>query len=102
MERAYLKSATAKEWFISFSDPFAMDSVQRSLSFLQETIDRLAGQRILLRFLVEARQAREADPVIVVAPAEEAKIAEASKDANVQKILSMFKGKIRLPDEPSE
>jgi DNA polymerase III subunit gamma/tau len=102
MERAYLKSATAKEWFISFSDQFAMDSVQRSLSFLQETIDRLAGQRILLRFLVEARQAREADPVIVVAPAEEAKIAEASKDANVQKILSMFKGKIRLPDELSE
>jgi len=103
MERARLKNATEKEWTISFGDKFAMDAVQRSQAFIQETLDRLVGQRIQMRYVQEARSPNEENPEVVVSPVAEQKIAEASKDAKVQKILEMFKGKIRLPDdEPSK
>ena len=100
MERAYLKTATEGEWIVSFPDKFAMDSVQRSQPFIQETVNRIAGKHIILRYVFEPREAKEAvSQVVVVSPAAEEKLAKAQKDASVQKILEVFKGKIRLPDD---
>jgi len=99
LERARLKTATEAEWLISFADKFAMDSAQRSQQFIQETLERLAGRRIVVRYVHEPRTAgSEEDEVVVASPEAEQKMAEAGKDAGVQKILQMFKGKIRMPE----
>jgi hypothetical protein len=98
MERSYLKSATEKEWLVSFPDKFAMDSVQRSLSFILETLATICGVPMQMRFVHEARETRETSPMIIAAPEVEEKMAAASQDANVQKVLQMFKGKIRVPE----
>ena len=99
LERARLKTATDAEWLISFADKFAMDSAQRSQQFIQETLERLAGRRIVVRYVHEPRTAgSEEDEVVVASPEAEQKMAEAGKDAGVQKILQMFKGKIRMPE----
>jgi hypothetical protein len=100
MERAYLKSAAGNEWVVSFSDKFAMDSVQRSQPFIQETVNRIAGRHIILRYIQEARAAKDtSEPEVIVSPVAEEQLAKARKDENVQKILNVFKGKIRLPEE---
>lgn len=95
MERAYLKSATASEWVVSFPDKFAMDSVQRSHPFIIETAAALLGRTILIRFVHEARETRETAPMVIASPEAEEKVSAASQDANVKKVLQMFKGKIR-------
>lgn len=99
MERAYLKSATAGEWLVSFPDKFAMDSVQRSSAFILETLAAVCGRSVQIRFVHEARETRETSPMVIAAPEAEEKLATASQDANVQKVLQMFKGKVRLSDE---
>ena len=99
MERAYLKSATNTEWVVSFPDKFAMDSVQRSSGFILETLAALCGRAVQIRFIYEARETRETSPMIIAAPEAEEKLATVSQDANVQKVLQMFKGKIRLSEE---
>jgi len=99
MERAYLKSATSAEWVVSFPDKFAMDSVQRSASFILETLAAVCGRAVQIRFVYEARETRETSPMIMAAPEAEERLATASQDANVQKVLQMFKGKIRLSEE---
>ena len=98
MERAHLKSAGPDEWVIGFVDTFAMDSVQRAGPFLLETAAALAGRPIKIRFVQEAEDRREGEEAtVVVASVVEEKAREAVKDARVQKVLDVFKGKIREP-----
>ena len=92
MERAHLKSAAAREWVIGFADAFAMASVQRNQAFLEETVAAVAGYPIKIRFVQEAADRREGEEAtVVVTPLAEAPL----KDARVQKVLDVFKGRVR-------
>lgn len=99
MERARLKSANEADWLIGLPDPFALDSVNRSLAFVTEVLTKIAGKPIRVRVELDKRAPGD-DAVVVVAPVAEAKTAAVSKDPKVQKVLDVFKGKIRLPEEP--
>jgi hypothetical protein len=96
MERAHLKSANETEWVIGFGDAFAMASVQRNQGFLEETIAALVGHPIKVRLIQDVQDRREPDAVSVVVPsvADEERRA-VTQDARVQKVLDVFKGKIR-------
>jgi DNA polymerase-3 subunit gamma/tau len=92
MERAHLKSATAAEWVIGFADAFAMASVQRNQIFLEETVAAVAGGPVRVRLVQQASDRREGEEVtVVVAPLADAPV----KDARVQKVLDVFKGRVR-------
>jgi len=96
MERARLKSATDTEWVIGFVDAFAMSSVQRSNDFLVETAAAVAGRPIKIRYVQDVQDRREGEAVTVVVPS----VAEEQRrvvveDVRVQKVLDVFKGKIR-------
>jgi Na+-transporting NADH:ubiquinone oxidoreductase subunit NqrA len=96
MERARLKSATETEWVISFVDAFAMGSVQRSQVFLEETVTALAGRPVKIRFVLEVQDQREGEAATVVVPSVlDEKRRVVAQDARVQKVLDVFKGKIR-------
>ena len=96
MERARLKSATPAEWVIGFADAFAMSSVQRSQDFLHETIAAVAGRPVRVRFVQEAQDRREGEAAVVVVPSvAEERQRVVVEDARVQKVLDVFKGKIR-------
>jgi len=101
MERAHLKSAAASEWVIGFADAFAMSSVQRSQAFLEETAAAAAGRPIKIRFIqsVLAPDRREGnDATVVVLPLAEEKTRAAVQDVRVQKVLDVFKGRVRNED----
>jgi hypothetical protein len=100
MERAHLKAATASEWVIGFADRFAMESAQRSQSFIAEALARLAGRPVDIRFVQETRLPSD-DGEIVASPVDEEAMAAAAKNEKVQKVLNVFKGKIRAP-EPTD
>ena len=96
MERAHLKSATEAEWVIGFLDAFAMASVQRSQGFLEESVAAIAGHPLRIRFVQDSQDQREGESATVVVPS----IADEQRrvvvqDARVQKVLDVFKGKIR-------
>jgi hypothetical protein len=96
LERAHLKSATATEWVIGFADAFALASVQRNQVFLEETIAAVAGHPLKVRFVQQALDRREGeDATVVVLPVAEEKTRAAVQDVRVQKVLDVFKGKIR-------
>ena len=96
MERAHLKSATAAEWVIGFHDAFAMSSVQRSQDFLLEMVAAVAGRPMRVRFVQEVQDRREGETATVVVPSiVEEKRRVVVEDARVQKVLDVFKGKIR-------
>ncbi len=96
MERAHLKSAGDAEWVIGFGDAFAMASVQRNQGFLEETISTVAGHPIKVRLVQDGQERREPEAISVVVPsvADEERRA-VTQDARVQKVLDVFKGKIR-------
>lgn len=98
MERAHLKSAGEAEWVIGFADAFAMASVQRNQSFLEETVTALVGRPIKVRFIQEAqvqeRREGEETMVVVPTPADQSR-RTVTQDARVQKVLDVFKGTIR-------
>jgi len=99
MERAHLKSATDAEWVIGFVDAFAMASVQRNQGFLDETVAGLAGRPVKIRFVQELEDRREGEEATVVVPsvaAQERRVIV--ENAQVQKVLDVFKGKIRTVD----
>ncbi len=99
MERAFLKSADTGEWVVAFPDAFSMAAVQRSQAYVMETLQALAGRAVALRFIHEARETRENSPMeIVAAPVGDEKMAAVSQDANVRKVLDVFKGRVRTPD----
>jgi hypothetical protein len=92
MERAHLKSATEHEWVIGFVDAFAMISVQRNQTFLEQTVAAVAGHPIKIRFVQEPADRREGEEAtVVVTPVADAPL----KDARVQKVLDVFKGRVR-------
>jgi DNA polymerase-3 subunit gamma/tau len=97
MERAHLKTATESDWLIGFADAFAMASVQRGQAFLEETLAAVAGRRIRVRFVqqpvAEPREGEES--TVVVLPVAEEKTRAAVQDVRVQKVLDVFKGKVR-------
>jgi len=96
LERAHLKSATAAEWVIGFADAFAMSSVQRNQAFLEETVAAVAGRPIKVRLVQQTLDRREGeDATVVVLPVAEEKARAAVQDVHVQKVLDVFKGKIR-------
>jgi len=95
MERSYLKTAQASEWVVAVPDKFALDSLQRSQSALLETLARIAGRSMTLRFVQETRDTRESAPMIVGAPEPDEKVAVVMQDARVQKVLDVFKGRVR-------
>jgi len=98
MERAYLKSA-GSEWVIAFVDRFAMDAVARSQSFIQETIQKIAGKAIPLRFVHEVRETRETAPMeVIAAPVVEQQVTAAVSDPGVRKVLDVFKGRVRTTE----
>lgn len=99
MERAYLKSVGG-EWVIAFVDRFSMDAVVRSQSFVQETIQKIAGRPFPVRFVHEARETRETAPMeIVAAPVAEQEMSAAVSDPSVKKVLDVFKGRVRSSEE---
>ena len=102
MERAYLKSATPKEWVVSFADKFAMDSVLRAQTFVQESLLKVTGQPVGLRCIQESRERRETDPMVIAVPPAEEQVSAAVQDAQVQKVLQVFRGKIRPADADSD
>jgi len=96
LERAHLKSATATEWVIGFSDAFAMASVQRNQAFLEETAAAVVGSPIKIRLVHQVLDRREGeDATVVVLPVAEEKTRAAVQDVRVQKVLDVFKGKVR-------
>jgi hypothetical protein len=96
MERAHLKSTSAAEWVIGFTDAFAMSSVQRSQVFLEETAAAVAGRPIKIRIIQELLDRREGEEATVVVPSiAEEKVRATAQDARVQKVLNVFNGKIR-------
>jgi hypothetical protein len=99
MERAHLKSAGPSEWVIGFVDAFAMASVQRNLVFLEEMVAAVVGRPIKVRLLQQARDRREGeDATVVIASMTEEKERTISQDAGVQKVLNVFKGRVRPTD----
>ncbi len=102
MERAYLKSTTPKEWVVSFADKFAMDSVIRAQGFIQEILVKITGQPVALRCVQETRERRETDSMVVAAPADEERLSAVTQDAQVRKVLGVFRGKIRPQDQAGE
>jgi len=96
LERAHLKSAAASEWVIGFVDAFALASVQRNQAFLEETVAAVVGRPIRVRLVQQALDRREGeDATVVVMPVSEEKTRAAVQDVRVQKVLDVFKGKIR-------
>jgi hypothetical protein len=96
MERAHLKSASSDEWVIGFTDSFALAAVGRAQALLLETASALAGRPMKVRLVQEAQDRREGeDSTVVVASVVEEKARETVQDARVQKVLDVFKGKIR-------
>jgi len=99
LERARLKSAEGSDWVISFTDPFAMAAVQRAQSFVVETLTILAGQPIRVKFSQDEPDRREGSTTVTVAPEIDRDVvppvASAFQDPHVQKVLDVFKGKIR-------
>src|SRR5258708_7937158 len=99
MERARLQSASDKEWVIALPDKFAVDLVSRSQALIQETLAKIIGHPVNLRFIQGGpAPANEADD-LVVTPSPQERLDERQtavmKDAGVQKILHAFKGRIR-------
>ena len=75
-----------------------MASVQRSQVFLEETAVAVAGRTIKIRFIQDAPipERREGeDATVVVLPLADEKTRAAVQDVRVQKVLDVFKGKIR-------
>ena len=98
MERAHLKAATAVEWVIGFEDAFAMASVQRNQAFVEEMAAMAAGLPIKVRFVQQPADRREGEEAtIVVSAVADEKRKIAVQDVRVQKVLDVFKGKIREP-----
>ena len=96
LERAHLKSATDKEWLIGFVDAFAMESVQRNQAFLDETVTAVVGHPIKVRLVQQAIDRREGEEAtVVILPVAEEKARAAVQDVRVQKVLDVFKGKVR-------
>jgi DNA polymerase-3 subunit gamma/tau len=96
MERAHLKTATDSEWVIGFGDAFAMASVQRNQGFLEETVSTLAGRPVKVRLVQDVLDRREGEEATVVVPTATVEPRrEVVQDARVQKVLDVFKGKIR-------
>jgi DNA polymerase-3 subunit gamma/tau len=102
MDRARLQSANEKEWVIAFPDKFAMDLVQRSKALIEETLAKIAGKSMLVRFVQGVVPAKDVEAPIIVSPASHERTDErqsaAVKDAGVQKILHTFNGRIRQED----
>lgn len=99
MERAALRSASEKEWTVAFTDAFALATVERSKSFLTETLQALAGRFIQVKLIQEAPDRREGEAVTVVVPSavsEERRVVE--ENAHVQKVLGVFKGRVRADE----
>jgi DNA polymerase-3 subunit gamma/tau len=96
LERAHLKSATDKEWLIGFVDAFAMESVQRNQAFLDETVTAVVGHPIKVRLVQQPLDRREGEEAtVVILPVAEEKARAAVQDVRVQKVLDVFKGKVR-------
>ncbi len=102
MERAALKSATDKVWVIEFADAFALSTMERNKVFLTETLAVLAGQALELRLVQGAPDQRERDDatVVVPSPASEGRPV-VEQNAHVQKVLGVFKGRVREEERPA-
>lgn len=110
MERARLKSATDQEWVVAFGDKFAMDSAQRSQTFIQEVLLKVTGSRVSVRYVQEAAAVPEENVVVGVRPRVDA-VAEAApvaretnpeQDVRIQKILTTFKGRVRSTESDEQ
>jgi len=106
LERAHLKSAQPTEWVIGFSDKFAMDTVQRSLPFIQDTLAALMGVSLRVRFALDEADRREGSTVVTAASTISTPVADEEpvavpvseavlKDPALQKVLGVFKGRVR-------
>src|SRR6185295_809405 len=51
MERARLQASSSKEWVIALPDKFAVDAVQRSQVLIQETVAKIVGHALGVRFV---------------------------------------------------
>ncbi len=97
MERAALKSATDKEWVIEFADAFGLSTMERNKGFLAETLATLAGKPMMLQFVQGAPERRDENAVVVPSVvSEERRVAE--QNAHVQKVLGVFKGRVRTEE----
>jgi len=110
LERARLKSVAGSMWTISFSDAFALGAVQRAQSFVVEILTELSGQPVNVKFVQAEPDRREGSATVTVAaaaPTKESESAEevesvpaevsteALNDPHVQKVLDVFKGRVR-------
>jgi hypothetical protein len=96
LERAHLKSATEKEWVIGFVDTFAMESVLRHQVFLDDTATIVVGHPLKVRLVQQSLDRREGEEAtVVVLPLAEEKARAAVQDVRVQKVIDVFKGKVR-------
>lgn len=102
VERARLAKASDSEWVIGFSDRFAMETVQRSQSFIDQTLSAAFGRPMRVRYVHEAPDRRDDGAVVVATPVASNTRDEAPaalnvsvQDARVQKVLDVFKGKVR-------
>jgi DNA polymerase-3 subunit gamma/tau len=112
LERARLKSTAGDLWTIAFTDAFAMGAVQRAQTFVTDTLSELAGYPIRVKYSQEEPDRRDSAPVVASEPAPEAEVMErmpdrmespaskptvsdTSSDPRVQKVLDVFKGKVR-------
>ena len=110
MERASLKSSTDSDWVVAFTDKFAMDSLQRSHLFIQESLVKLAGHPMRLRLTLEAaKESREtvsaasaSASVSVSVPSSRAREESTVEDPGVQKVLDVFKGRVRSSSPEGE
>ncbi|MFA5974569.1 MAG: DNA polymerase III subunit gamma/tau [Elusimicrobiota bacterium] len=99
MERARLKSATESEWVIALGDKFALDSIQRSISLVADTLAGILGRSVSVRLVQETSVPDEEGANVMVRPEQEERLAAVVKDVKVKKILDMFNGRIRTPEE---
>lgn len=99
LERAALITATDKEWVIASTDAFGLATLERNKAFLSETLQAVAGRFIPIRFVQVAADRRDPDASTVVVPSvvsEERRGVE--ENAQVQKVLGVFKGRVRTDE----
>jgi DNA polymerase III subunit gamma/tau len=99
MERAKLQSSSDKEWVIVFPDKFAVDSVSRSQTLIQETLSKITGAFTRVRLVQSERPVAPEPEDVVVTPSKDERQDERRpvvlKDEGVQRVLQTFKGRIR-------
>jgi DNA polymerase-3 subunit gamma/tau len=105
IERARLQEATESEWVIALPDKFAADLLQRSQTLIQDSLSKVLGRPMRVRWVQTNDSVKTVDDVndVVVTPSYEERVDERQpailKDGGVQKILQTFRGRIRTPEE---